>query len=56
MVALDAHPDGGISSGLTNGASGTELAGFAQSVLGCPVVLSSRFEVQGEAGYYVTPA
>jgi hypothetical protein len=33
-----------------------ELARGVSGLLGYPVGLSSRFEVDGEVGYYVTPA
>jgi hypothetical protein len=62
MAALDAYPEvDALSSGLPLGSSTTELAGFASSALGCPVVLSARFEAKDSDGdiaeaCYITPA
>jgi hypothetical protein len=57
LTALDGHPDNELQrSGHFADASVAELAGFASRRLGCPVVLSSRFEAEGDVGYYVTPA
>jgi hypothetical protein len=62
MMSLDARPDdAALVSGLLAGAIGAELAGFASSMAGCPVVLSPRLEVRDDDGgtgvaYYVTPA
>ena len=46
LALLDGRPDLGTG----------ELAGFASGALGCPVLLSSRIECEGEYAYYVTPA
>lgn len=58
LVALDDSPEAdaaGLMDGAPDVAAG-DLAGFAAAVLGCPVRLSSRMEVDGEFAYYVIPS
>ena len=56
LVDLDAHPDGEAQflDGPPDLHPGELLEG-ASALLGCPVWLSSRMEVDGEVGYYVSP-
>lgn len=58
LGALDAPPpddNAVLLDGPPDAAAG-ELAGHVSALLDCAVELSSRFEVDGEFGYYVTPA
>lgn len=57
LVALDDYQgaDGAILDGPADIGS-AELAGGASGLLGHPVGLSPRIEVDGEFAYYVTPA
>lgn len=57
LGALDGPPEDEIAlwEGPADIAS-EDLAVHVSGLLGFPVVLSPRFEVQDEAGYYVTPA
>jgi hypothetical protein len=57
-VALDASPDDD-ATGLMDGppdVGSAELTECTSSLLGCPAVLSSRIEHEGEFAYYVTAA
>jgi hypothetical protein len=57
LVALDASPDAESPLLDRPADAGTEeIAGWASFLIGCPVELSSRIEVEGEYAYYVTPA
>ena len=56
LVALDGSPDD--EAAFLDGPPhlvAVELMGGVSALLGYPVDLSSRFEVDGEVAYYVTP-
>ena len=57
LVALDGSPDD--EAAFLDGPPhlvAVELMGGVSALLGCPVGLSSRIEVDDEVAYYVTPA
>ena len=56
LGALDGPPDEAAILDGPSDLAPAELAGGVSGLLGCAVELSSRFEVDGEVGYYVTPA
>ena len=57
LVALDGSPnDEAAFLDGTPGIHPGELLERVSALLGCPVRLSSRIEVDGEVAYYVTPS
>jgi hypothetical protein len=55
LGALDGPPDEAALFDGPPDLAPAELTRGVSGVLGYPAVLSSRFEVEGEVGYYVTP-